>query len=51
MPAPKTLPRPRPSGWKRPSLPPEGEANFLEDHPFNLIRTLPDSVLVEQVRT
>jgi uncharacterized protein len=39
-----------PRGWQRPPLPPEGEANFLEDHPFDLVRTpLPNSVLVEQV--
>lgn len=38
------------AGWTRPILPPEGEANFLEEHPFELVRTpLPDSVLVEQV--
>lgn len=38
-------------GWTRPTtLPPEGEADFLDDHPFDLQQTpLPDSVLVEQV--
>lgn len=34
----------------QPILPPEGRAGFLEDHPFDLVRTpLSDSVLVEQV--
>ena len=38
------------AGWTRPGLPPEGEAGFLDDHPFDLIRSpLPDGVLVEQV--
>lgn len=38
------------SGWTRPSLAPEGEADFLDDHPFDLVQTpLPTGVLVEQV--
>ncbi|TIC81750.1 CocE/NonD family hydrolase [Nocardioides sp. GY 10127] len=41
----------RAPGWSRPPLPPEGEAHFLEDHPFDLVRTpLPESVLVEEAR-
>ncbi|MGP6175373.1 CocE/NonD family hydrolase [Corynebacterium sp. A21] len=38
-------------GWTRPtSLPPEGEANFLDDHPFDFIQTpLPEEVLVEYI--
>jgi predicted acyl esterase len=37
-------------GWTRPSLSPEGEKNFLDDHPFDLVQTpLPAGVLVEQV--
>ena len=38
------------AGWQRPTLPPEGEKNFLDEHPADLQRSaLPDSVLVEQV--
>lgn len=37
-------------GWKRPVLPPEGERDYLEDHPFDLVKTpLPEGILVEQV--
>lgn len=42
---------PETAGWTRPSLPPEGEKNFLDDHPFDLVQTpLPDGILVEQAR-
>ena len=38
------------TGSTRPSLPPEGEANLLDDHPFDLTQTPPlDGILVEQV--
>jgi predicted acyl esterase len=37
-------------GWQRPTVPSEGEKDFLDEHPFDLQRSaLPDSVLVEQV--
>jgi predicted acyl esterase len=36
---------------RRPALPPEGERDFLEDHPFDVVKhPLPDDVLVEEVR-
>lgn len=38
-------------GPGRPPLPPEGERDFLEDHPFEVMTyPLPDDVLVEDVR-
>ena len=37
-------------GWQRPTLPPEGEKGFLDEHPFDLhALPCPTSVLVEQV--
>jgi predicted acyl esterase len=43
-------PAPATAGWQRPTVPPEGEKDFLDEHPFDLQRSaLPDSVLVEQV--
>ncbi|MGV9245525.1 CocE/NonD family hydrolase [Streptomyces sp. NPDC003710] len=38
-------------GPPRPSLPPEGEKHYLEEHPFDVVtRPLPPGVLVEEVR-
>lgn len=40
-----------PSGYVRPLLPPEGERNFEDDHPWDVkYRKLADEVLVEQAR-
>lgn len=37
-------------GWARPVLPPEGEKNFLDEHPFDLIQApLGAGIRVEQV--
>jgi uncharacterized protein len=36
-------------GYVRPNLPPEGERNFLDDHPWDVKRSpLPDDVLLEE---
>jgi uncharacterized protein len=49
-PEPKATQAAQEPGWIRPVLPPDGEGNFLEDHPFDLVRTpLTDAVFVEQV--
>lgn len=38
-------------GYVRPALPPEGEANFTDEHPWDVRRSpLPEGVLVEQAR-
>ncbi len=35
---------------ERPRLPPEGERDYLDDHPFDLVKyPLPDDILVEEV--
>jgi predicted acyl esterase len=38
------------TGWTRPALPPEGEKDFLDEHPFDLVqKPLPEGVLIEKV--
>jgi predicted acyl esterase len=37
------------AGWTRPVLPAEGEKDFLDEHPFDLVQTpLPEGIVVEQ---